>query len=162
MNILKRSTFVLIMLGLASFVAAAQGNAPASTVGHWRLNVAKSDYGTSAKPKSGRLTITVDSADSLKWRAIVTEADGTRETYYYSGTEDGQQHPVTGDNPWKSAAFSHGDSGVTGDSVVMKDGTTLNSDISLSADGNTMTVTGSGGTPTEVWERVKAATPKAQ
>lgn len=162
MNILKRSTVVFIMLGLASFAAAAQNNAPASTVGHWRLSVDKSDYGTSAKPKSGRLTITADSADSLKWRAIVTDADGKRATYYYSGAEDGQQHPVTGDNPWKSAAFTHGDSGVTGDSVVMKDGTTLNSNISLSADGNTMTVKSSSGVPTEVWERVRASRAKAQ
>lgn len=162
MNILKRGTVVFIMLGLASFAAAAQDNAPASTVGHWRLNVEKSDYGTSAKPKSGRLAVTSDSATSLKWRAIVTEADGKKSTYYYSGAEDGQQHPVTGDNLWKSAAFTRGDSGMTGDSVVMKDGTTANSDISLSADGNTMTVTGSGGGPTEVWERVKAPAAKAQ
>ncbi len=162
MNILKRSTLVFIMLGLASFAAAAQDNAPASTVGHWRLSIAKSDYGTSAKPKSGRLTITSDSADSLKWRGIVTDADGKKETFYYSGAEDGQQHAVTGDNPWKSAAFTRGDSGVTSESVVMKDGTTLNMDISLSADGNTMTAKGSGGGPTEVWERVKAPRAKAQ
>jgi hypothetical protein len=162
MNILKGSTVVLIMLGLASFAAAAQSNAPASTVGRWRLNVDKSDYGPAAKPKSAMLTITADSADSLKWHATVTEDTGKKDTYYYSGAEDGQQHPVTGDNPWKSAAFTRGDSGLTGDSVIMKDGTTLNSSLSLSADGNTMTVTGSGGPPTEVWERVKPSKPKAQ
>lgn len=162
MNILKGITVTLIMLGLGSFAAAAQSNAPGSAVGHWRLNVEKSDYGTSAKPKSARMTITADSASSLKWRAILIEADGTKETYVYSGAEDGQQHPVTGDNPWKTAAFTRGDSGVTSDSVVMKDGTTINSDISLSADGNTMTVKASGGIPTEVWERVKASRPKAQ
>ncbi len=162
MNIFKRSTFVFILLGLASFAAAAQDNAPASTVGHWRLNVEKSDYGTTAKPKSARMTITADSTASLKWRAIVTDADGKRQTYYYSGAEDGQQHPVTGNNPWKSAAFTRGDSGVTSESVVMKDGTTLNIDISLSADGNTMTAKDSSGGPTEVWERVKAPRAKAQ
>ncbi len=162
MNILKRSTVVFILLGLASFAAAAQDNAPASTVGHWRLSVDKSDYGTSAKPKSGRLTVTSDSAASLKWRGVVTDADGKRYTYYYSGAEDGQQHPVTGDNPWKSAAYTRGDSGAVSESVVMKDGTTVNLDISLSADGNTMTAKASGGGPTEVWERVKAPMAKAQ
>lgn len=162
MNILKGSTVVLVMFGLGSFAAAAQSNAPASAVGHWRLNVAKSDYGTSAKPKSASMTITSDSSSSLKWRATVINADGTKETYIYSGAEDGQQHPVAGDNPWKTAAFTRGDSGVTGDSIVMKDGTTATSNISLSADGNTMTVQGSGGPPTEVWERVKAPKPKAQ
>lgn len=162
MNILKKGTAVFIMLGLASFAAAAQDNAPASTVGHWRLNVEKSDYGIATKPKSGRLVVTSDSADSLKWRAILTYADGKKATYYYSGAEDGQQHTVTGDNPWKSAAFTRGDSGVTSESVIMKDGTTSDSDISLSADGNTMTAKGSGSAPTIVWERVKAPAAKAQ
>jgi hypothetical protein len=162
MNIFTRSTVVFIMLGLASFAAAAQNNTPASTVGRWRLNVEKSDYGTSAKPKSGMLTITTDTAALLKWRAVVTNADGKKDTYYYSGAEDGQQHTLTGDNPWKSAAFTRGDSGVTDESVVMKDGTTLDNHISLSADGNTMTATASGGGTTEVWERVKASRPKAQ
>jgi hypothetical protein len=162
MNIFTRSTVISIMLGLASFAAAAQNNAPASTVGHWRLNVDKSDYGTTAKPKSAILTVTADSADSQKWRAIVTEADGKKSTYYYSGAEDGQQHAVTGNNPWKSAAFTRGDSGLTGESVVMKDGTTLTGDITFSADGNTITVKYSGGGPTEVWERVKTPAPKPQ
>jgi hypothetical protein len=156
MNILNRSTVVFILLGLASFAAAAQNNAPASTVGRWRLDVAKSDYGTNPKPKSAMLTITADSADSLKWHGTVIDATGKRETFYYSGPEDGQQHPVTGDNPWKSAAYTRGDSGVTDESVVAKDGTTVNIAISLSSDGNTMTATASGGGPTEVWERVKS------
>lgn len=158
MSILRKSAVVFVMLGLSSFAVAQ--NAPGSAVGHWRLNVEKSDYGSNPKPKSATLNITSDSAESLKWTATVTNGDGKKETYAYSGAEDGQQHPVTGDNPWKTAAYTRGDSGVTGESVVLKDGTTLNGDISMSDDGNTMTVKGSGNAPSEVWERAKSSTKK--
>src|SRR5690349_4380360 len=137
MRILSRSFLGLAVLLLIAINAQTQGAAGGkSAVGSWKLNVDKSDFGSNPKPKSGSVTVSADSAASLKWHGSITSADGKTETYRFSGAEDGKQHPVTGNNSWKSAAYTRSDSGMSSESVIQKDGGTQKNDFSWSDDGN--------------------------
>lgn len=145
-------------LGLLLITCTAVAQEKSPYIGRWKLNVAKSDYGQAAnmKPKSGSLSITADTKASMKWHAAITDAEGKQQTYNFAGAKDGKPHPVTGDNPWKEAAYTEGaDNALTAD-VTMKDGPSLKQEISVS--GDTITVKNSGAeNSTEVWERVKGA-----
>jgi hypothetical protein len=142
------------------FAAGQKKTNAASAVGHWRLNVDKSDYGQMPKPKSGTLNITSDTAASAKWSASIAYPDGKKETYSYSGAEDGKPHPVTGNNPWKSAAYSRSDSGVASADITMKDGSSLKQEFTIEGDTMTVKNTTAQGSGTEVWERIKGASAK--
>lgn len=154
---------VFVLLVTAGRYAVGQkqtATSGASAVGHWRLNVDKSDYGQMPKPKSGTLNITSDSAAALKWRATITYADGKKETYNFSGAEDGKPHPVAGDNPWKTAAYTRGDRGAASAEITTKDGSNLKQEFTITADSMTVKNTTPQGSGTEVWDRVKRASAK--
>ncbi|MBV8205474.1 MAG: hypothetical protein JO041_01675 [Acidobacteria bacterium] len=152
-----RSSMRWLLLGvlLLPTFAAAQENGP--YVGRWRLNVAKSDYSQApdAKPKSAVVTITADSKAALKWHGTLSDSNGKLMTFIFSGAEDGKPHPVTGDNPWKSAAYTEGAENVLSAEITMKDGSKMKQEITIS--GDTLTAKNSGAeNSTEVWERVKS------
>ena len=153
-----RSIKWIAALGLLLITCAAVAQEKSPYIGHWKLNVAKSDYSQAPnmKPKSASLSIMADSKASMRWHAAVTDAEGKQQTYNFAGAKDGKAHPVTGDNPWKEAAYTEGaDNALTAD-VTLKDGSKLKQEITVS--GDTITAKNSGAeNSTEVWERVKGA-----
>ena len=62
-------------------------------------------------------------------------------------------------NHAKHSPLPRNDSGISSETVVLKDGTTVKNDLTWSPDGNSVTVKGSDGT-TEVWERAKQKSEK--
>jgi len=149
-----------LLMSVGTFAAGQKTMNAASAVGRWRLNVEKSDFGQMPKPKSGTLNITADSAASAKWNATIAYADGKKETYTYSGAEDGKPHPVMGDNPWKTIAYNRTGNMVSSDQVTLKDGSSLKQEFTIEGDTMTIKNTAAQGSGTEVWERVKGPSAK--
>jgi hypothetical protein len=133
-----------------------------SSVGSWRFDAAQSDMGTQPKPKSIHLFITTDSPAMLAWHLTETRADGKVIRESWSGPEDGTMQTLKNSEGNGHASFSR--SGA--DLVIeekMSDGATMESHVTISDGGNTMTehVTGTDKdgkpiTSTIVWHRVTA------
>lgn len=77
-------------------IASAAERSLQSSVGSWKLDVAKSNYGNAAAPKSELLVVAAENADSIKWNIMGAMVDG--KTYFssYAGPIDGQAHPMKG------------------------------------------------------------------
>jgi|HubBroStandDraft_6_1064221.scaffolds.fasta_scaffold781621_1 hypothetical protein len=117
--------------------AYAQSNTGSAAInGTWNLDIAKSDFGKTAPPKSLTMTL-AGTQTSRMWTTNEVAADGKSRTGSYTGAVDDRYYPITG-NP-DGATFAY-----------MKDGTFAVKDKSgkvvqtttyaLSADGNTMTL----------------------
>jgi hypothetical protein len=116
--------------------------------GRWTLNVAKSQFKTSAAPKTQIVTIVPDGKDGLKVSADVVRANGAKAAFAYAAQYDGKEYPRT----------ETGDGAVPGQTVTIKrvDPRTLErvtflkgkklviEKWAISSDGKTRTVTQSG------------------
>jgi len=103
---MRKAMLVMCVLALGTTAALAQGN----SVGTWKLNVAKSNFGKRPAPKSATLTITDDSATAMKWSYIEVGGDGKTMKVTYNGAPDGKPHPPRkvmrsiSHGPWPTAA----------------------------------------------------------
>jgi hypothetical protein len=102
----KRFGFVLFAL----LVVSVRGWAQDVQTGHWTLNNAKSQFKTSAAPKTQIVTIASEGKDGLKVAADVVRANGAKATFSYSGQYDGKENPRT----------ETGDGAVAGQTVTLK------------------------------------------
>lgn len=77
--------FVLIATAAIVFspsLALSQTNAAnTSAVGSWKLDLAKSDFGSTSKPKSMTLTILKDTDQASAWRVEGTDEKGAPISY---------------------------------------------------------------------------------
>jgi hypothetical protein len=67
-------------------------------VGVWKLNVAKSKYSPGPAPKSGTTRIEAAGA-GVKVTVDQEIADGSKRHWEFTANYDGQDSPVTGNNP---------------------------------------------------------------
>lgn len=122
----------------ALYASVSSAQPPASIVGKWKLNLAKSKYPAPA-PKSMTLTV----APAAKGWAITVEAvgpDGQSQKWGYTSTFDGSESSVSGNATIDAAVFRSTD---TGGMVEYKKGGKVVSTTSstISDDGKTMAVT---------------------
>ena len=134
---------VAAVLTLGPFNVSAQTNATqASTVGTWKLDLAKSSSGSGPAPKAVTLTILKDTPELTSWRLDVVEAKGESMSFSWSGPLDGSLQPLKGPKGQvllqesltrdkDGALLRHGE-----DSA---DGSSFDARATLSADGNTLT-----------------------
>jgi len=130
-------------LTLASVTASAQTNASkGSSVGTWKLDVAKSSFGSDPAPKAVTLNILKDTPEANSWRVEVVDEKGQSMSYSWSGPQDGSLHPVK-DSKGKTIAeesLKHDkDGALLRHGVDSNDGSSFDSHAVLSADGNTIT-----------------------
>lgn len=132
----------------AMLVVSVTGWGQDFQTGRWTLNVAKSQFKTSAAPKTQIVTILPDGKDGLKVTADVVRANGAKAAFSYAVKYDGKEYPRT----------ETGDGAVSGQMVTLKriDSRTVERVSSLngkklviekweiSRDGKTRTVTQSG------------------
>src|SRR5262245_30750110 len=78
--------------------------------GRWTLNVAKSQFKTSAAPKTQIVTIVPDGKDGVKVTADVVRVNGAKAAFAYAGQYDGKENPRT----------ETGDGAVPGQTVTLK------------------------------------------
>lgn len=78
--------------------------------GRWTLNNAKSQFKTSAPPKTQVVTIVPDGTNGVKVAADVVRANGAKAAFAYSAQYDGKEYPRT----------ETGDGAVPGQTVTVK------------------------------------------
>jgi hypothetical protein len=81
------------LLVVLSGTILAQGN---TSVGTWKLNVAKSKYKPGPPPMSETVVIEAWESDGVKYNETIVAADGTRGTLEFSDHYDGKDYKLTG------------------------------------------------------------------
>src|ERR1700751_2010777 len=91
-NMIKRLQGAALLLLVCSTMARAQQD---PFLGTWKLNLAKSKYGTVQPPKSlTRTVVAQGSGAKVTFEGVA--ADGSRIAYSYSTNYDGKDSPVSG------------------------------------------------------------------
>ena len=100
--------------------------------GNWKLNVAKSDFGTGSKLMSMTIKVDSDTADLIQFSVNQTTSDGFDVTYSYKGAADGKEYPIVG----SSSVYSYAEEkGVVHETQKDTDGTLTKGDFTVSANG---------------------------
>ena len=92
---LRTALPVVLALSAFSLPALAQNPPLAPAPSHWKLNMAKSDFGGAPQPTSITTSISVNTESSLHWTRSVTTKDGT-VSESWRGAYDGKLRPTTG------------------------------------------------------------------
>ena len=149
MRVRVKQSVTLGLLAVASFVVvsggAARGQAPDPLVGTWKLDVAKSKFTPGPGPKSATVVVEPEGkAKGIKISVDGVGADGSPTKWGFTTQRDGKEVPVTG-NPAYDAATTTMENPTHGTTVYTKAGKTMmTSKAAISADGKTMTLTGTG------------------
>ena len=115
-------------------VSTAQDNA--SFEGKWKIDIAKSDFGSDPPLKSLIVTVSKVPPDSLSVHTNAVDASGKRISHSWVGPMDGSMHPFKGEDVKQSirkdgnTLIRHGE---------IPDGSTFDARDTLSEDGNTVT-----------------------
>src|ERR1700733_6467898 len=107
----RYSRFVTI-LAIAAWMASgtsqrayAQSKTGSAAInGTGNLDIAKSDFGTTAPPKSLTMTL-AGTATSRMWTTKGVAADGKSRTASYNGAADGRYYPITGSPDGSTFAY---------------------------------------------------------
>jgi hypothetical protein len=159
---MKNIAFLWVVLAVS--VGFAQEKP--STAGSWKLDIAQSDFGSEPAPKSMAGTIQKDTPQMLSFRVHGVDDKGKAFWYSWSGPEDGSMHPtvVDGKPSGQRTGFTRGRDGTLVQHIEDADGSTGEGHISLSPDGNTMTIEGNSKSKDgkesrdkQVWHRVGGA-----
>ena len=114
-----------------------------SSVGTWKLDTSKSSYGPLPAPKYEQLVITTDSPETLAWKLTGAGADGKAFTVSFDGPTNGSFQPIVGSPADHEISYTRLPGGGMQFSVRTKSGFVFETGTShLSADGNTLTRTG--------------------
>ena len=165
---MKMCALAVAAMTLTPFTAFAQTNATkASAVGTWKLDVAKSSFGSEPAPKAVTLTILQDTPELCSWRVDVVDGKGQSMSFSWSGPQDGSMQPV---KDAKSQIIAQESLKRDKDGALLRhgadtnDGSSFDGRATLSADGNTITdvVTsttkdGKSSKVTSVYQRVASA-----
>ena len=140
----KRFAFALV----AVVAVSVMGWAEDVQTGHWTLNVAKSQFKTSAAPKTQIVTITPEGKDGVKVTADVVRANGAKAAFSYAGQYDGKENPrtETGDGavPGQMVTMKRVDNHTVERITYLKGKKLVIEKWEISRDGKTRTVTQSG------------------
>jgi hypothetical protein len=145
MQIQAKQSVTGVFIGIAVLVVATAAGAQSKdpVVGTWKLDVAKSSYKPGPAPKS--VTVMVEPAGKgIKVSVDAVNADGAPMKWGFTTQRDGKEVPVTG-NPMYDTATTTQASPTTGTTEYRKGGKVVaTSQLAVSADGKTMTLTSSG------------------
>jgi hypothetical protein len=124
--------------------AYAQNNPGSKAInGTWNLDIAKSDFGKTASPKSLTMTL-AGTPTSRMWTTKGVTADGKSRTESYNGAVDDRYYPITGSSDGATFAYMKDGSFAVKDKSGKVVQTTT---YALSADGKTMTLHNTYHTP---------------
>ena len=140
-SLVLRSTCAVALVVLALGISAmAQGN---SSVGTWKLDVAKSKYSPGPAPKSSTLKIEA-SGMGVTSTIDTVQADGTTQHITYGGAYDGKPVPATGVSTYDMVTRKR-NSPTTTEAVYLKGTKVITTNtVVVSADGKTLTATAKG------------------
>jgi len=142
----RTAFFVGLWLLIAAALTAYASDR--SAVGTWKLDTSKSSYGTLPRPTFEQLVITTDSSGALAWKLTGAMHDGKTFNVSFDGPIDGKYHPIAGNEAGHEIAYTRIPGGGMNWSVRTRNGFVFETGSShLSADGNTLTRTGTVQTP---------------
>jgi hypothetical protein len=134
-----------IVVGLVMVFAAGSASAQSSDPysGTWKLDPAKSTYSPGPKPQS--VTLVIEGTDAAhKITVDVTPATGPAQHWSVSGAF-GKELPVVGNNPTADTYVWKRINATTVETQHLKGGKpTIKNTSVVSADGKTLTITGTG------------------
>ena len=140
----KKSAFVLVAVVIVSVAGWAQD----VQTGRWTLNVSKSQFKTSAAPKTQIVTIEPAGKDGVKVTADVVRTNGAKAAFEYAGQYDGKESPrtETGDGavPGQTVTLKRIDNHTVERISFLKGKKLVTEKWEISRDGKTRTVTQSG------------------
>jgi hypothetical protein len=127
-----RTWIVVALFTLSMSALIGQTAAQGILFGTWKLNVAKSDFGTGSKLMSMVLKVTSDKPDDIEFSVDQTTADGFQCSYSYKGAADGKEYPIIG----SSSVYSYTEeTGVVHETQKDTDGTITKGDFTVSTNG---------------------------
>ncbi|MGE3841822.1 MAG: hypothetical protein AB7I50_09565, partial [Vicinamibacterales bacterium] len=92
---MKVRALIVAVLTLGSFNMLAQTNgSQASPVGTWRIDLAKSTFGSDPAPKTMTLTILKYTPTLTSWRVDEVGSKGEATSYSWSGPLNGSLQPL--------------------------------------------------------------------
>ena len=104
----KSARFTLVLgAGVLAVAALATAQAKDPFVGTWKLNLAKSKYSPGPAPKSATSTYEV-AGKGYKVSVKTEPPTGPVQQWSYTSNLDGQDVPISGDNPQKNAVAADG------------------------------------------------------
>lgn len=131
---------ILALAGFLVFVGLGAADNP--LIGTWKLNLAKSKYDPSSKPRKSQMLMFESQAGGLiKVTAKGTDAEGNSSSIEYAVKDDGKDYPVTGNPNFDTVAYRRINSRTT-ERIFKKGGKVVNTGRRvLSKDGKTLTIT---------------------
>lgn len=139
----KRACLFVFAMTVASGLLMAQSN---PQVGTWKLNLAKSKYGTSQPPKSQTRTVETQ-GDGVKITFEGVAADGSRISYSFTTNYDGKDAPNSGmgqPNGADTNATKRVDANTTTSTWKKAGKVVATTRTVISKDGKTTTITSKG------------------
>jgi hypothetical protein len=134
----------VVLIASLVFVTCFAANSSAQSdphIGVWKMNVAKSKFGSGPTPKSG-ITKIEAAGSGTKITVDQPLADGTTRHWEFAGAYDGKDSPITGNNPDGDMASRTRVDANTVRTVYKKAGkVTTTQTATVSSDGKTRTVT---------------------
>jgi hypothetical protein len=135
---MRRLALLALLFSVASAMPAAD-----PVVGTWHLDVAKSSYNPGPPPKS-QTRIYREQDGGVKAIVVTVYKNGNSETVHYPANYDGKEHPVEGSPDTDGILMQRIDDN-TAESVLTHAGHTIGTARrTVSADGQTMTITFKG------------------
>jgi hypothetical protein len=129
-NFFLRNWMLLALLALAPGALSAQATGQGILFGNWKLNVAKSDFGTGPKLMAMTIKVDSDTTDLIQFSVSQTTADGFDASYSYKGAPDGKEYPIIG----SSSIYSYTEEpGVVHETQKDTDGTITKGDFTVNA-----------------------------
>ena len=140
----RRFLFAVVTVAVVSVTGWAQD----VQTGRWTLNVAKSQFKTSAAPKTQIVTIVPNGKDGVKVTADVVRTNGAKAAFEYAAQYDGKEYPrtETGDGavPGQTVTIKKIDNRSVERITYLKGKKLVIEKWEISRDGKTRTVTQSG------------------
>ena len=91
-----RMGIVLALLALAPCAFLAQTAGQGIMLGEWKLNVAKSQFGTGLKLREMAVKVVSDTPDLIQYSVDMTTESGFAVSYSFKGPADGKEYQLTG------------------------------------------------------------------
>ena len=143
----RRGQAHLFVVVAVALVVIAGGTTLAQTdtsLGTWKLNLAKSKYDPGPPPMSETRVYEAWETDGVKATHTRVQADGTRATFGFSAHYDGKDYKYTGSPDYDTIALKRVDANTT-DATLKKGGKVVQTaKVVVSSDGKTRTVTTTG------------------
>jgi hypothetical protein len=142
---MKKINLLILMVGWVIAIAAQNPQSvPDPWVGTWKLDLSQSQFHNPA-PQQQTVQVQAAAQGTIQYTLSGTDAQGKPMLESFEGKADGQAYPISinGLEGGKIAYQKVSDREFTGQGTML-DGTTVTNNVTLSPDGQTMTIKSRG------------------